>query len=148
MTEKVKIDFESLSLALEIVSSGLGIGEAYVDRRTGEVHVPYDDPDFSEVSEDMEESEDYIAVPTKVELGLGSRVARSFARQEIPEEANTVSDMFSRKGGFGRFKQWLIERGKLDAWRAFEAQAEEEALRDWCEANGFALDTKGSNPPE
>ncbi|BCH31006.1 hypothetical protein MesoLjLc_29360 [Mesorhizobium sp. L-8-10] len=145
MTEKVKVDFEALCLALEIADSYLIMDEAYVDRRTGEVHIPSDDPDLSEVTEDMAESEDYVAVPSKRELGLGSRVARAFAWHEAPEDADAVSDMFSRKGGFSRFKNWLVQRGKLDAWHAFEAEAEEQALSDWCEANGFVLDKGGSH---
>lgn len=140
MAKKVKVDMEALIMALEIASSGLMIDDAYVDRRTGKVYIPADDPDLSEVTEDMAESEDYVAVPTKFELDLGSRVARAFAWQEMPEDADTVSDMFSRKGGFARFKHWLAQRGKLHAWYAFQAEAEEQALRDWCEANGFTPD--------
>lgn len=144
MAERVKVDFEALSIALEISGSGFTTDESYVDRRTGEVHVSADDPDLSDVTEEMAESDDYVAVPSKLELGLGSRVARAFAWHEVPEDGDAVSDMFRRKGGFARFKNWLIRRGKLNAWHAFEAEAEEQALRDWCEANGFMLDKDGS----
>lgn len=140
MVNKVKVDMEELIMALEIAGSDLMIDDAYVDRLTGKVYIPADDPDLSEVTEEMAESEDYVAVPTKFELDLGSRVARAFAWQEMPEDADTVSDMFSRKGGFARFKNWLAQRGKLHAWYAFEAEAKEQALRDWWEANGFTLD--------
>ncbi len=66
MAARIKVDFESLSLALMATGSDVTIGEAYVDRRTGEVHVPADDPDFSDVTEEMAESDDYIAVPSKL----------------------------------------------------------------------------------
>ncbi len=144
MREKVKVDFESLSMALMATGSGITIGDAYVDRRTGEVHIPTDDPELSDVTDEMEESDDYIPIPSKLELGLGSRVAKAFAWHEVPEDGDAVSDMFRRKGGFARFRNWLIRRGKLDAWYAFEAEAEEEALRDWCEAHELTLDKEGS----
>ena len=47
--------------------------------------------------------------------------------------------MFSRKGAYARFKEFLVRKHLLDAWYEFQNKAEEDALRDWCKQNGVEL---------
>ena len=44
--------------------------------------------------------------------------------------------MFSGRGAYGRFKDFLAARGLLEAWYAFEDERENEALRIWCDEHG------------
>jgi hypothetical protein len=38
----------------------------------------------------------------------------------------------------------LSSEGCLEKWYAYEAEAAEQALRDWCEANEIQLDEAGN----
>jgi len=50
--------------------------------------------------------------------------------------------MFSRRGGYARFKALLQRRHTLERWHDFEDRATERAMRDWCEANDIQVDVK------
>ncbi len=40
--------------------------------------------------------------------------------------------MFSKRGAYQKFRALLTRRSALDRWYAFESQATERALRQWC----------------
>ncbi len=61
----------------------------------------------------------------------------SFLEKELPNDWDTVSNIFSREGAYRRFRQLLESRDLLEKRYAFEAAATEEALRAWCEAEGI-----------
>lgn len=134
------VKMSDLINAFEIASAGSVYGDhAYVHRVTGEIFVISETAGIYEGPEDMEESDEFLALPTRSELRLGRDVVLSFVGKEAPDEWEDVYDMFRRKGAYGRFKQWLHEKGKLHAWNAFEEKAAEEALREWCEDNEIAV---------
>jgi hypothetical protein len=54
--------------------------------------------------------DDYIAVPHKNELGLGRRLVFDFVDQELPRDADAVSDFFRRRGAYARLKALLRNR--------------------------------------
>ena len=91
------------------------------------------------LSEDLETSDRYIAVPHKNDLGLGRRLALAFVDQELSDEYDTVAGFFGRRGAYGRFKALLHARGMLERWYEFENLATEKALLAWCEENGIQL---------
>jgi hypothetical protein len=62
-----------------------------------------------------------------------------FVRQCLPRDFDDVSNMFDRRGTYGRFKQLLIQRRALEQWYDFEQKATERALREWCELNSIVL---------
>jgi len=62
-----------------------------------------------------------------------------FAREFLPKDYEDIRDIFRRKGAYRRFKDLLERNGAVDAWYDFEAKAQKEALRDWCEANGLEV---------
>ncbi|HWK67408.1 MAG TPA: UPF0158 family protein [Rhizobiaceae bacterium] len=130
----------SLIDAFEVGSMGNEYDDrAYVHRVTGEVFIISDSAGIYEGPEDMEESDEFLALPTKSDLRLGRDLVLSFVGEEAPDEWDNVYDMFRRKGAYGRFKQWLHEKDKLNAWYAFEAEATKEALREWCEDNDLVV---------
>jgi hypothetical protein len=116
-----------------------GENRGYIHRATGQIFMIFEDADIREGPEDMEESDEFLAVPSKRELGLGRNVVLAFVDQEAPDEWQDVRNMFDRKGAYGRFKQWLHEKDKLNAWHKFEEEATEQALREWCEKNEIPI---------
>jgi hypothetical protein len=87
--------------------------------------------------EDLETSDQYVAVPSKQELDLGKRVALRFAEAHLPEQCERISAIFCHPGAYARFKALLEASGHLAAWYEFENNAQREALSDWCAAQGF-----------
>jgi hypothetical protein len=59
--------------------------------------------------------------------------------RELPEEWNTVVELFRRPGAYRRFKQMLESCDVLDKWYTFEANAVEKALREWCHAERHSV---------
>jgi hypothetical protein len=102
------------------------------------------------VSEDVELDEagelpddpdpaDYLPVPHKRDLHLGKRLALSFVAEHLPGSFDQAREIFSRKGAYSRFRQLLQRTGTLDKWYAFEQQATETALAEWCVEVGVTL---------
>jgi len=50
-----------------------------------------------------------------------------------------LREIFSKRGAYRRYKDWLINIGKIDDWHDYENKATEKALRDWCKENGIQL---------
>ncbi len=128
------VSFSELLDAFEFASLGqLGESQAFVNRRTGKIHYRSDYTDEEEDLPDDIDGEDYVEVPQKRDLGLGKRTALDFAREFMASDFDGVREIFSRKGAYGRFKDLLDRRGKLESWYEFSNNAEEAALRAWCE---------------
>ncbi|GAB4248019.1 hypothetical protein [Deferrisoma sp.] len=128
-----------------VESSGFVEHLAFVHRPTGAIwfwseDLGWLDEDGPEGIEDPGRlGEDYVPVPGRHELALGSRLVREFVDRRIPEEAGRVAAFFRRKGAYRRFKAFLEERGLLDDWHRFEEEAQKEALRAWAEREGIEL---------
>lgn len=85
--------------------------------------------------EDIEYNDDYLALPDKYELDLGTRLVWRFVDREIPGLEPKVREIFARKGAYRRWKDFLDRNDLLDQWHQFEDAATREALLDWCRAN-------------
>lgn len=57
----------------------------------------------------------------------------------LPDDYDKVADSFHKRGAYGRFKDLLDRRSVREAWYAFEAEATELALKQWCEEHGIQL---------
>jgi hypothetical protein len=132
-----------LLLALDFVSSdGGGVNEAFLCRQTGKVYwrSPDLDDELEELPDDLEESQNYIAIPTKRELDLGKSLVFDFAAKFMPDDDyDKVRRIFGCRGAYRNFKMLLEDRGKLKEWYDFEARATERALRVWCEENSIEI---------
>ena len=62
-----------------------------------------------------------------------------FAAERLDEHIDEVAAIFSRKGAYRRFKEFLGRVGALESWYEYENEAREKALREWCAANGIDL---------
>jgi hypothetical protein len=134
------VKFYDLDAALEFVSFDGGYGNAaYLCRQTGEIYYKSEDGE-DELPEDYEDGTKYIHIPDKKDLDLGSRLVFQFVREFMPDDYGHVRNMFSRRGAYGQFKNFLTREGMLDRWHQFEAKAHEEALREWCADNGIEIE--------
>jgi hypothetical protein len=145
MPEKtVTVDAAKLLEAYEYGNMAPGYDSAgYVSVKTGETYI-YISSDLvgeedADNPPDLQTSDEYLALPSKNELGLGRNLALAFAAEFMADEWETVRNYFSRSGAYRRFRSLLIHKDKLDAWYAFEERRTSEALHDWCAAHGLAV---------
>ena len=138
----VTVKYEDLSAAFDFVSFASPFEHrAFVALDTGAVHwisetSPLDDEDLPQ---DLETSDRYLAIPHKNDLDLGNSLARRFVEEHLPNRYADVEGFFRSRGAYARFKDLLVSEGCLEKWYAFEAEATERALREWCNANEIHL---------
>jgi hypothetical protein len=134
------VKFQDISEAFEFVSFGsMYEHQAFLDKETGKVyyHSEFGD-DEEELPEDIDD-EKYIAIPHKNELGLGKNLVLDFAHECLPDEVALIHAMFSRKGAYSRYKDFLEDRGMLEKWYEYESEKQEKALREWCESSSIEI---------
>jgi hypothetical protein len=78
-------------------------------------------------------------MPHPKELGLGRALALDFADRALQGDYDEVAKIFSRRGAYANFKDFLDARGLLKAWYEFEEHATAAALQIWCDENGVKL---------
>jgi hypothetical protein len=142
MNDKVPVKFAELLNAFEFASFGDGFElRAYVETSSGKVYCVTGQDDLDEeIPDDIAESDDYLPLPDKRDLDLGSRLVFAFAEEVMPDEYRTVRDIFRRKGAYGRLKDFLDAKGMLEKWYEFETKSTEHALRAWCQEHGIELE--------
>ena len=135
----VSVKFSELVDAFEFTSfGGLYEAKAFVNLDTGALLCISDDMQLEDQArQDLDASDRYLALPHKNDLGLGRDLALSFIEQHLPGELDRVSGYFHKRGAYSRFKDLLEDRGAVEAWYAFEKQATEDALRQWCDEHGI-----------
>ena len=123
--------------AFEFVSMSVDFGHAArVCRETGAIHMHSDwDGELEALPEDIDDAQKYVALPTPRDLDLGRPLVMRFATERLSDRYEEIVVIFSRKGAYRRFKDFLIRVGALESWDAYEAEAEEKALREWCAEN-------------
>ena len=94
--------FQEILLAFEFIgSSGGGMHEAFLCKRTGKIyfHSEFSDHDEfnDELPDDIEDEGKYVDIPDKRELGLGKPLALDFEREVLPNDFDEVRSMFSRR---------------------------------------------------
>lgn len=105
----------------------------------GIVYVPnsmFADTEEINAAYDAMKEGSWIAFPDASALRLGHRMALRFAREFLSEEqCERVVAIFSRRGAFRRFKDFLDECGKLQDWYGYEELTVLEALKQWLKDN-------------
>ncbi|CAI8925130.1 UPF0158 family protein [Methylocaldum szegediense] len=145
---KAKLSYSELLDAFEFVSASAPMdNRAFIDRGNGKIHYLASELDFEEkIPDDLESSNRYVEVPHKYDLDLGRNFILSFIQQELPDEYETVSEFFRRKGAYRRFKDFLDSRNQLERWYEYQSRETEKALRLWCDENGLELIDDSSTP--
>jgi len=133
------IDYKAIEEAYEFVSAGpLYEHSALLDRVTGAVLLHSESGDLDEFPEVIDPDR-FLEIPTRSELHLGKTLVLSFVAAYAPAAFGEVLDLFSRKGAYPRFKQFLDRNGLVDRWYAYEGEETEKALRGWCAARGLSV---------
>ncbi|MFT5633859.1 MAG: hypothetical protein ACI9SQ_001583 [Rubritalea sp.] len=135
----IVVNYNDLEGGYEMANSGNGEVAVYVSKVTGEV--VWDAEEFTgdpcEV-ENIDENDDYIHLPDKYDLDLGKVLVMNFA-ETVPEQYDEIRNIFSRRGAYGRFRDFLIRNNLLDKWYAFENKEKKEALVAWCKQNDLEV---------
>ena len=121
------------------------MNSAILSRDTGKIYYFSEFGDSDEdIPDDIEDSDSYIALPHKYDLDLGSNLVYDFIQQQAPELSDTVSNIFSRRGAYSRFKGLLRTLDLLDSWYQYEENQTRAALKEWCKENEIDLETEES----
>ena len=99
----------------------------------------WDADQFWPMPEDIEDGAKYAKLPDPRDLDLGKELVLRFAAERLDEHYDEIAAIFSRKGAYRRFKEFLRRFGALDSWYEFENSSTEKALRDWCAENGVEV---------
>ena len=144
----VSVNYEDLSMAFDFVSFGTPMEHhAYLSLDTGRIYwVPEVDAiDEEELPADLETSDRYIEIPHKNDLGLGRQLALRFVEEHLPHRYDAAESFFRHRGAYARFKDLVAADGFLEKWYAFENEATERALQQWCQLNEIRLVGTGSS---
>ena len=61
-------------------------------------------PDLDELPGDIEDEEKYLRIPDQRDLDLGKPLVLDFAREFLPDDFDTVRDIFRKRGAYAKFK--------------------------------------------
>lgn len=136
----IEVSLGDLEDAFGFVNSGTPMENlVYISLDTGKIYwVSEVIPVEEDVPEDLDDSDRYLVLPDRKELGLGDLPLR-FTDERLPGRSQEVSSIFRRRGAYRQFKELLASLGKLEEWYQFEAQEEEKALREWCSENDIRI---------
>ena len=137
----MKCKFEDFEMAYHFVSNApYGEHSAVLRKDTGKILYHSEMSDMDEISDEDWEADDSVEVPHKNDLDLGTRLVFDFVHTNLPDDYNNVRQIFSRRGAYGRFKDFLESKELLQSWYDFEAKHQELSLRQWCKDNDIELD--------
>ena len=134
------IKFSDIEDAFLFVSSApYGEHVAVIRKSTGRILWRSEIGDMDEISDEDLESDDTVEIPHKNDLDLGQRLVFDFVLANLPDDYDHVRRIFSRRGAYGRLKEFLDAKGLLQSWYDFENEAEQKALREWCQDNDIEV---------
>jgi hypothetical protein len=136
------ISFDDIENAFFFVSMDQQfMHNAYLCKGTGEIFYTSEMGDSDELPEDIDDPEKYISIPHKNDLDLGKALVIEFTSKYLPEELDTVSSIFRRKGAYSRYKDLLERKGALEDWYKFENERQGAALKEWCRGNNIEIES-------
>jgi hypothetical protein len=135
------VAFSEIEDAFAFVGMGEFGNKAWVCRETGAIHMrsDWDADQFEPLPQDIDDGARYAKLPDPRYLDLGEELVLRFAAERLDEHYDGIAAIFSRKGAYRRFRQFLSRLGALDSWYEFENNAREKALRDWCAENSVEV---------
>jgi len=136
------VKFSDFEDALMFLSGSMYDAEAWLSRSTGKIYIISEliDDEDQELPEDLYESDDYLILPTKRDLDLGTNLVFDFARDCMPEQYKKIQNIFRSSGAYRRFKDFLESSDKVQDWYDYENNATTQAIIQWCESQGIELD--------
>lgn len=137
----MKIKYDDLETAYLFTSySDPESNVAVIDKRTGEIKYwsEFENDEFEYPKEF--DSDDYLWIPHKYDLDLGTNLVFDFVAEFIPEHYDRVQSIFSRKGAYSRYKDFLDSIDMLDKWYEYQNRRIKEALLEWAAENGLEVE--------
>ncbi len=136
----MKIRFDDIENAFLFVSmQSMSGNQALLSKTTGKIYYISEFGDSDELTDNIEDSDDYIEIPHKNEFDLGKQLVFQFVSEHLPGELDRVSQIFRRRGAYSRYKDLLDQKGLLDKWHKYEDNIRSKALREWCSENNIEL---------
>lgn len=134
------VNLDELEGAAMMVEDGKGTVTAMVSRETGIIHFLNDEymDEEAPMPSASGGNNSYVPVPSAGTLGIGDGLVLQFASTHLPEDQDTVRDLFRDRNTEG-FVRLLNERGVGDTWEGFHEEVTCTVLRRWCEENGMQL---------
>jgi hypothetical protein len=105
--------------------------EGYICKTTGKTYFYSDFGDNEPLPDDIDNTEQYLAIPYKNDLGLGRDLVFEFIQSYLPSQYDKVRSIFRGKGAYQKFKGLLEQANLLDTWHEFEVTRTQHALRAW-----------------
>jgi hypothetical protein len=137
---KTMIKFDDIQNAFLFVSSAAyGMNSAVVRKDTGEILYRSEMSGEDEIGEKNLDPDHWVAIPHRNALDLDQSLVLEFVKANLPDQYDAVRQIFKKRGAYGRFKEFLDSKGRLERWHKYSDQREEMALRKWCEENGIDL---------
>lgn len=135
------VSLRALRDALFFTDDTGGGAEAWIDRRSGAVHIVAEalDPDELALPEDLGDPRYFLPVPDSRQLFVERELALDFVAQHLPDDERLVRAMFYKKGAYRALRELLAGSGVLEAWYRHKESATEAALVAWCEEHGLRL---------
>ena len=137
----MKVKFKDIEDAYMTANAGGYVASrSRLDKATGKFYDQTDDGDNAKIPDEVSGSGNVVSLPDKKDLDLGPLMVFRFIRETFPDGYDKVSEIFTRRGAYGRYKKWLIANNLLDKWLEYSDAAEKTALRKWCTDNGVELE--------
>jgi hypothetical protein len=109
----MRVNLKDLHEALAFVAAG-GEHQAFLCKQSGTLYYHSElCDDFDIVPDDIDDSDKFLQVPDKKELGLGKPLALTFTREFLPDDFDDVRQFFSRRGAYARFNDCWINGAHL-----------------------------------
>ena len=136
------IKFSDIEDAFLFVSmSPMYTNHAILCKETGKIYYASEYGDDDEIPEEIFEDDDCLEIPNKNDLDLGQHLVFEFVEENLPNNFDHVKYIFRKKGAYGRYKDFLEERGLLEKWYEFENQNRKKTLLGWCQENEIILES-------
>jgi len=135
------VSLDALRNALHFIDDMDGGADAWVDRRSGAVHIVAEglDPDELVLPDDLGDPAHFLALPPSRDLHNERELAFGFVAGHLPADERLVRAMFTRNGAYRALRELLAERGVLEDWYRCKDTAIDAALAEWCRDNGLRL---------
>lgn len=76
--------------------------------------------------------DEYRPIPHAWDLDLGRDLNLRFIAERAPRFYDEVRSYFNRKGGYARFRDFVIHHDLEQAWYTYRNQETRKALLKWC----------------
>ena len=129
---------------VEAIDLPNGDWQSYVNRQTGAIVTVSDDmvigPDDQELNrEDVEDSDEYLPLPTSFEIDEWS-IMKKFADERPDPLGSEVLEALSGRGAFRMFRAALKRLRIEDEWYRFRERAFGTIAREWLDEHGIAYE--------